>query len=57
MNLTNNYGRCYNKKLLKAPNMEVMKVRIRESEERGWHLSSEVGRFDNGYYGCVMHRK
>lgn len=57
MNLTNNYGRCYNKKLLKAPNMEVMKVRIKESEARGWYLSSEIGRFDNGYYGCVMHRK
>lgn len=57
MSLPNSYGRYYNKKLLKAASMLVMQIRIRESEERGWYLSGEIGRFHDGGYGCIMKRK
>ena len=56
MSLTNNYGRNYVKKLLKAPNMAVMRIRINESKKRGWYVVGEIGRFYNGTYGCVMKR-
>lgn len=56
MSLTNNYGRNYVKKLLKAPNMAVMRIRINESKKRGWYVVGEIGRFYNGTYGCVMRR-